>query len=225
MNWFAELWEVGGSKEKPIIDVRIRTRMKFHNGDPVTASDFEFSYERLRDPKQSRWSFYQDQVERFEVMDELRFRIHFTKPDAVYITNFLQLWAMPKRYFNEVGIDGFAKAPVGTGPWKFVSWRPKDELKLEAFDDYWNRSQRPTVKNLTIKFIPEDSDPSRSLQDWRGRHDRRPPALTAVRTASCSQREPLFPSFALVLQSAGLAGSGPIATQCLAVPFVGIAID
>src|SRR6185436_16590029 len=76
--------------------------------------------------------------------------------DAVYITNFLQLWAMPKRYFNEVGSDGFAKAPVGTGPWKFSSWKIKDELKLEAFDDYWNKEFRPTVKNLTMKFIPED---------------------------------------------------------------------
>jgi peptide/nickel transport system substrate-binding protein len=156
VNWLAESWEITGTKEKPIIDVRIRPGVKFHNGDPVTAADFEFSYERLRDPKQSRWSFFQDAVERFEVVDDLRFKIHFKKPDAVYITNFLQLWAMPKRYFNEVGIDGFAKAPVGTGPWKFSSWKIKDELKLEAFDDYWNKTQRPTVKNLTIKFIPED---------------------------------------------------------------------
>ncbi len=86
----------------------------------------------------------------------MHFRIHFKSPDGDYIADALQLWAMPKKYFEKVGEDGFAKAPVGTGPWKFVSRSVKEELKLEAFDDYWNKETRPTVKNLTIKIIPED---------------------------------------------------------------------
>ena len=48
------------------------------------------------------------------------------------------------------------RKPVGTGPWKFVSRTIKEEIKFEAFDDYWNKEHRPTVKNLTIKMIPED---------------------------------------------------------------------
>src|SRR5690242_8141792 len=64
-NWLAESWKVEGAAEKPIIDVHIRPGVKFHNGDPLTAADFEYSYQRLRDPKLSRWSFYQESVESF----------------------------------------------------------------------------------------------------------------------------------------------------------------
>lgn len=155
-NWLAESHEIVGTPDKPIIDIRIRPGVKFHNGDPLTSADFEFSYQRLRDPAQSRWSHLQASVERFEIVDDLRFRLHFKEPDAVYVERYLQLWAMPKRYFEQVGPEGFARAPVGTGPWKFVSWRPKEELQIEAFADYWNRDHRPGVKAVTIKFIPED---------------------------------------------------------------------
>ena len=155
-NWLAESWtvtEVGGN---PVLDIRIRKGIKFHNGDPLTARDFEFSQKRLADPKQSRWSHLQAAVERFEIIDDYHFKIHFKEGDASYIADNLQLWAMPKAYFEKVGEEGFAKNPVGTGPWKFVSRSVKEELKLEAFDEYWNKTARPTVKNLTIKIIPED---------------------------------------------------------------------
>ena len=92
----------------------------------------------------------------FEIVDDLHFRLHFSAPDADYIVGNLQLWAIPKKYFEQVGEEGFSKAPVGTGPWKFVSRSIKEDIKFEAFDDYWNKDARPTVKNLIVKIIPED---------------------------------------------------------------------
>ncbi|HEX2886347.1 ABC transporter substrate-binding protein [Vineibacter terrae] len=156
VNWLAESWKVIEDNGKPIIDIHIRKGVKFHNGDPLTSADFEFVYSKLRDPKISRWSHLQASVERFEIVDDHHFRLHFKEGDGSYISGQLQLWAVPKAYYERVGEEGFAKAPVGTGPWKFVSRVVKDELKLEAFDDYWNKEHRPTVKNLTIKIIPED---------------------------------------------------------------------
>lgn len=156
VNWLAQSWEVQSENGKPVIDVHLRPGVKFHNGDPLTSADFEFCYQRLRDPKVSRWSHLQANVARFEIVDDLHFRIHFSAPDGDYIANALQLWAIPKAYFEKVGDDGFAKAPVGTGPWKFVSRTVKEELKLEAFDGYWNKEARPKIKSLTIKIIPED---------------------------------------------------------------------
>ncbi len=156
LNWLAESYKLGGTAEKPVLDVAIRPGVLFHNGDKLTASDFEFAYQRLRDPKDSRWSHLQAMVESFEVIDDLHFRIRFKEPDVSYLIGNLQLWALPKAYTEKVGLDGFGRAPIGTGPWKFVSWTVKDEIKLEAFDGYWNKEHRPGVKNLTIKFIPED---------------------------------------------------------------------
>ena len=155
-NWLAERWDVKTVGGKPVIDVTIRRGVKFHNGDPLTSADFEFAYQKLRDPKVSRWSHNQAAVERFEIVDDLRFRLHFKEGDGSYVANQLQLWAVPKAYYEKVGEAGFAQAPVGTGPWKFVSRVVKDELRLEAFDGYWNTAHRPKVKSLTIKIIPED---------------------------------------------------------------------
>src|SRR5436190_12820801 len=138
INWLAQSWEIKGTDDKPIIEVKVRPGVKFHNGDPLTAADFEMSYQRLRNPKLSRWTHYQEAVERFEVVDDLTFRLHFKEPDSNYVASYLRLWAMPNMYIAQVGDDGFAKAPVGTGPWKFKSWKPKDEMVFEAFDDYWN---------------------------------------------------------------------------------------
>jgi len=156
VNWLAESWSVGGTDDKPVIDVHLRPGVRFQNGDPLTAADVEFSFERLRDPKQSRWSHLQAAVEQFELVDDLHFRLHFSRPDATYVTDYLQLWVMPKRYFEQAGADGFARAPIGTGPWRVIEWRVKEELRLQAWESYWNREQRPGVRDLTIKFIPED---------------------------------------------------------------------
>ncbi len=156
VNWLAQSWSVGGTPEKPVIDVALRPGVRFQNGDPLTAADVQFSFERLRDPKQSRWSHLQAAVERFEVVDDLHFRLHFSRPDANYITDYLQIWVMPKAYFERVGADGFAKAPIGTGPWRVKDWKVKEELQLQAWEGYWNKEQRPGLQSLTIKFIPED---------------------------------------------------------------------
>jgi peptide/nickel transport system substrate-binding protein len=203
VNWLAESWKIGEDKGKPVLDVRLRRGVKFHNGDRLTARDFEFAYERLRDPKVSRWSHLQAAVERFEVVDDHHFRLYFKEPDATYIVDYLRLWAIPRDYFQKVGEEGFVKAPVGTGPWKFVSRSVKEELRLEAFDDYWNQDYRPTVKHLTIKIIPEDLTRVAAFKtgavDWI---DAVPPAmveeirkLPGVQTASFVTGNNLFLNF------------------------------
>jgi peptide/nickel transport system substrate-binding protein len=96
VNWLAESWKLEEQDGKPVIDVKLRPGVKFHNGDPLTSADFEFCYERLRDPKVSRWSHLQTNVEKIEIVDDLHFRIHFKAPDGDYVAGALQLWAMPK---------------------------------------------------------------------------------------------------------------------------------
>jgi peptide/nickel transport system substrate-binding protein len=59
---------------------------------------------------------------------------------------------VPKKYVEKVG-DGLRKAPVGAGPYKFVSFTPGVELVMEAFDGYWRKT--PSVKRLVFKSVPE----------------------------------------------------------------------
>jgi peptide/nickel transport system substrate-binding protein len=62
---------------------------------------------------------------------------------------------VPKAYVEKVGDDGFKKAPVGAGPYKFVAFKPGLELTMEAFDGYWRKA--PNIKRIVIRSIPDES--------------------------------------------------------------------
>src|SRR2546427_10680429 len=64
-------------------------------------------------------------------------------------------WIVPKKYMERVGDAGFKKAPVGAGPFKFVSFNPGIELVVEAFPDYWRKA--PSVKRIVMRSIPDES--------------------------------------------------------------------
>ena len=180
VNWLAESWALTEEAGKPVITVKIRPGVTFHNGDALTSDDFQYAYERQRNPKISRWPHLLAAVEAFEVIDPLTFRIRFKEGDGSFVAGNLILWAVPRRHLERVGDEAFASAPVGTGPWKFVSRTIKEELRLEAFDAYWNKEHRPGVKNLVIKIIPEDLTRVAAFKtgaiDWI---DAVPPAMTA----------------------------------------------
>ena len=156
INWLAESWAIEGTDEKPVIDVKLRQGVTFHNGEPLTAADMEFSFKMQSDPKVSRLAQRLASVEKFEIIDDHHFKLHLSRPDGNLIAANLQIFAVPKKYYEEVGEEAFAQAPIGTGAWKFVSRTVKSDLKLEAYDGYWNKDYRPSVKNLVIKIIPED---------------------------------------------------------------------
>lgn len=180
INWLAEDWEIHPAGAGVRIDVKIREGVRFHNGDLLSAHDFRFAYERQKDPTSgvsSRIRYVTDVV----VHDDHHLSMHLSQPDGAIIVQNLDIWAMPKRYFETVGEDGFQKHPVGTGPWKFVSRKPRDELVVERFEDYWNPNAAPGFKRLIIKIIPEDTTRVAAFKtgavDWM---DAVPPAQVAT---------------------------------------------
>jgi len=62
---------------------------------------------------------------------------------------------VPKKYLTRVGEDDFRKAPIGAGPYRFVSQKPGVEVELEAVADYWRRV--PSVKTLVLRSVPEST--------------------------------------------------------------------
>ena len=137
-------------------DLVLRDGAKFHNGDPVTAEDVKFSFARYRGIAHD---LLQARVAEVETPDprHVRFRLKEPWPDFLtfYATATGAGWVVPKKYVEKVGDDGFKKAPVGAGPYKFVSFNPGVELVLEAFDQYWRK--KPAVKRLVFKVIPDES--------------------------------------------------------------------
>jgi peptide/nickel transport system substrate-binding protein len=151
----AESWTE--SKDGLSYDFKIRKGVKFHNGDPVTAEDVKFTFERYRGASAK---LLKDRVKEIQVVapDHVRFTLKAPWPDfmAFYGTSATgAAWIVPKKYIEKVGEEAFQKAPVGAGPYKVVSVSAGNELKLEAFDGYWRK--KPAVKNLIMRSIPDES--------------------------------------------------------------------
>jgi peptide/nickel transport system substrate-binding protein len=158
----AESWSV--SKDGLIYEFVLRKNAKFHNGDPVTPEDVKFSFDRYRG---SGAKLLKEKVKDVQPVPPNRVRIVLKEqwPDfmAFYGTSATGAgWILPKKYLEKVGDDGFRKAPVGAGPFKFVSFNPGVELVLEAFGDYWRKT--PQVKRIVMRSIPDESTRAAALK-------------------------------------------------------------
>jgi len=151
----AESWTM--SKDGLVYEFVLRKGVKFHNGDPVTAEDVKFSLERY---KGAAAGTLKARVAGVEVVDPLRVRIRLKQPWPDFMTFYGTpatgaAWIVPKKYVERVGDDGFKRAPVGAGPYKFVSFNPGVELVLEANEQYWRKT--PSVKRLIFRSVPDDT--------------------------------------------------------------------
>src|SRR5262249_10579396 len=138
-------------------EFKLRPNLHFHNGDPCTAEDVQFSFERYRG---SGATELHAKVKSVEIVDPLtvRFHLHAPWPDFMTFYGTTATAAglvVPKKYLQQVGDDGFKKHPIGLGPYKFVSNVPGVELVLEAYEGYWRHV--PYVKRVIIKGVPEDT--------------------------------------------------------------------
>lgn len=151
----AESWSA--AKDGLAYDFVLRKGVRFHNGDPVTSEDVKFSFERYRGAAAKT---FKEKVAAVEVVDAARVRFRFKKPWPDFMTFFGTpatgaAWIVPKKYVEKVDDDGFKKAPIGAGPYRFVSFTPGVELVMEAFEPYWRKP--PAVKRLVFKSVPDES--------------------------------------------------------------------
>jgi peptide/nickel transport system substrate-binding protein len=151
----AESWTA--SKDGLSYEFVLRKNVRFHNGEPVTAEDVKFSFERYRGAASKT---LKERVAAVEVVDPARVRFRFKSPWPDFMTFFGtpstgSAWVVPKKYVEKVGDDGFKKAPIGAGPYRFVSFNPGVELVLEAFEQYWRKP--PTVKRLVFRVVPDET--------------------------------------------------------------------
>jgi peptide/nickel transport system substrate-binding protein len=150
----AESWSA--SEDELTYEFVLRKGVKFHNGDDVTAADVKFSFERYRGTSHQ---VLKDRVAAVETPDpwHVRFRLKQPWPDflSFYGTATGAGWIVPKAYVERVGEEGYKKAPVGAGPYRFVSFTPGVDLTLEAFDQYWRKT--PNVKRLVFRVIPDEA--------------------------------------------------------------------
>jgi len=158
----AESWTE--SKDHLTYTFVLRKGVRFHNGEPVTAEDVKYSWDRYRGASAK---LLHDKVKEVSVVDPGHIRFVLKEPWPDFITFYGTTasgagWIVPKKYVEKVGEDGFKAAPVGAGPYKVVSFKPGVELVLEAFDGYWRKP--PAVKRLVMRSMPEESTRAAALR-------------------------------------------------------------
>src|SRR5213594_3608322 len=149
----AESWTE--SPDGIVYEFKLREGLTFHNGDPFTAEDVKFTFQRY---KGASAKLLHDRVKAVEIVDphRIRFVLHTPWPDFLvfYATPATgAAWVVPKKYIEKVGEDGFKRQPVGLGPYRFVRSNPGVELVLEANEQYWRK--KPSIKRIVIKGVPD----------------------------------------------------------------------
>jgi peptide/nickel transport system substrate-binding protein len=159
----AESWQE--SKDHLTFTFTIRKNARFHNGEPVTAEDVKFSFERYRGASAS---LLKEKVKDVQVLAPNQVRFVLKEPWGDFMTFYGTTasgaaWIVPKKYVQQVGEDGFKTAPVGAGPYKVVSFKPGVEIVMEAFDGYWRKA--PSVKRLVMRSMPEETTRAAALRN------------------------------------------------------------
>lgn len=152
----AESWVV--SPDGKQIDFNLRKGVKFHNGDPFTAEDVKFTFEKILAPDNTnsyRRGFV-DALDRVEVVDANRVRFILKQPWPTFFSTarYALTYIMPKAYYEKVGSKGFAEKPVGTGPFSLDGLKAGEWTRLRSNPQYWGGA--PKVSTVTFRLVAED---------------------------------------------------------------------
>ena len=142
-------------------EFKLRKGVKFHDGSELTAEDVAWSLDRPATIKSSPGPFtlYTKQIVSKEIVDPLTIRLKTAAPYPLMLNDLSAVFVVSKKATQGVSSEEFAqgKGMIGTGPFRFVSFRRGDRVELARNDAYWG--EKPAWDKVTFRFIT--SDPSR----------------------------------------------------------------
>ena len=122
----------------------------------VVADDVKYSLERVLDPEtKSPYLGALSNIDRIEVIDDLTVKIVTKSPDPFLLDpiRLAGIAIVPREAVEQLGVAGFARQAIGSGPFKLVRFVPDDQVVLERNDAYW---KKPLLERVTFKIIPDD---------------------------------------------------------------------
>jgi peptide/nickel transport system substrate-binding protein len=151
------------------VELTLREGVRFHDGSPMTAEDvaWSLSRERLLSPVQggaSTGRAYWSHLEGTEIMDARTVRVKVTNDD-IMLEHRLANWTseiVPRAAADVADRLGFARRPIGAGPYRVADVRAGDVIELEAHDAYW--AGRPPLARIRFKVMPETAARLAALQ-------------------------------------------------------------
>ncbi len=152
----AESWK---KLEPTVWEFKLRKEVKFHDGSVMTADDVAFSLNRIFKKEDARFANahgrYFNTFDKVEIVDGHTVKIHTKVPDPlveVFLSD-LSGAITSKAYVQRVGLNESNLKPIGTGPYKVVSFTPNKTIVLERFDDFWG--EKAPIQKVTYSYIPE----------------------------------------------------------------------
>lgn len=151
----AESWE---QLDDRTWEFRLRSGVVFHNGEPFTAADVKFTYDRILDPDTgSPVAFLLGPVKEVEVVDDLTVRIRTEVPFAPIVRHLAHpaMSILNEKAVREAGDNYGTRVAVGTGPFRFVEWVRGSHIVLERNPDWWGGDV--LSEKIVFRIIPDDT--------------------------------------------------------------------
>lgn len=163
----AESWEFDANTNT--YTFKIRDGLTFHDGEPLTAEDAEFTIKAIMDPDNGseNASNFEDVV-RIEAVDRLTLELELSAPN-VAMADYLTIGILPEHLLKgkDLTTDSFNQNPVGAGPYKLTAWKQGQSITLEKNEDFY--LGEPEIDTIIFKIV-EDTD-ARALQLESGELD------------------------------------------------------
>lgn len=160
----AERWEI--SEDKLVYTFYLRRNVKWHDGQPLTARDVIATWDKIQDKTTKAAdarSYFGDDLSKYEAVDDFTVRFTWKKPYFMALDAFTFFPVQPAhvieklsgRQYNDAATNPLNRAPIGTGPFKFVEWVNGEKIVLAKHADYWGKKAH--LDRITFRIVKDRS--------------------------------------------------------------------
>src|SRR5438046_3568340 len=154
------------SADGKTVTVKLRTGVKFHNGDPLTSADVKYTFDRIIDAKNAAVarSFFSD-VDTITAPDDATVIFNLKNPNAALIAYMAHPnTGIVSKQIGDANQDLSKKdTAIGSGPFKLAEWVPDNFMRFDANKDYYVSGQ-PYLDGIRINVVPDESSLTAALR-------------------------------------------------------------
>jgi peptide/nickel transport system substrate-binding protein len=139
----------------------LRRNVYFHNGQALKAGDVVYSLDRALNMPRSGISNSISSISGFTALNDYQVKITTSKPNPILLNKLTNVYIVPRGYYEGNGDSLAAPHPIGTGPYKFEHWLPKQHVILTKNEKYYGK--RPAINRVTFVEVAARDERAQAL--------------------------------------------------------------